>query len=507
MAHSQAYGVRYLESTTPPYLTVEYFAAPSAPSIRGAVSAPAGGGLIRVSAVPVGGGTVLSTVLTDSGPYEVAGLQSGESYLLFAFRDDDGDGWVDPLEWVGVYAGNPVIVAANVSDIDILIVSPLDSDGDGMPDAWEQANGLDPSSSAGVDGAAGDLDGDGLSNVQEYWNSLPANRPDADGDGLPDGVEVAHAGTSPYQTDTDGDGMPDQWEVDHGLDPLRDDREEDRDFDFLSNWEEFTGGLNPANFDSDGNGVPDYRQVNGKTSWDAIYDRTDRLLGVRHERGASFGYQYDGNSNLIRQVKLGRDEDGDGLSDLWEFANGLDPKSADGVNGLAGDLDGDGWTNFQESLANSDPSSAADKPGVDGMILGSFGVPFLPTEFISAAGQLDGSGSEEFLVGADGDPGNETNFVKLYSEGGSGWRDESIEVGSYGVTSAAIGPLPGGQGAIYLGLRKPGGTGKVLELTRNGAGGWQSKEIVEVIGEAAYVVGLRPATSGGDLVFSGATRF
>ena len=40
-----------------------------------------------------------------------------------------------------------------------------DSDGDGLPDAWESANGLDP---ANGDDAAQDLDGDNISNLEEY---------------------------------------------------------------------------------------------------------------------------------------------------------------------------------------------------------------------------------------------------------------------------------------------------------------------------------------------------
>jgi pectate lyase len=45
----------------------------------------------------------------------------------------------------------------------------FDTDGDGMPDAWETANGLDPAQPA--DGI-GDADGDGYTNLEEYLNSL-----------------------------------------------------------------------------------------------------------------------------------------------------------------------------------------------------------------------------------------------------------------------------------------------------------------------------------------------
>ncbi|WP_425229210.1 pectate lyase family protein [Sphingomonas sp.] len=48
--------------------------------------------------------------------------------------------------------------------------APLDSDHDGMPDAWETAHGLDPHH----DDSAADRDGDGYTNVEEYLNGLAA---------------------------------------------------------------------------------------------------------------------------------------------------------------------------------------------------------------------------------------------------------------------------------------------------------------------------------------------
>ncbi len=46
---------------------------------------------------------------------------------------------------------------------------PLDSDRDGMPDAWERAKGLDPQVPADRNG---DRNGDGYTNLEEYINSL-----------------------------------------------------------------------------------------------------------------------------------------------------------------------------------------------------------------------------------------------------------------------------------------------------------------------------------------------
>ena len=44
----------------------------------------------------------------------------------------------------------------------------LDTDGDGLPDAWETLNSLDP---ANPGDAGGDSDSDGISNLEEYYNN------------------------------------------------------------------------------------------------------------------------------------------------------------------------------------------------------------------------------------------------------------------------------------------------------------------------------------------------
>ena len=48
------------------------------------------------------------------------------------------------------------------------IVTPDDIDGDGLPNSWEAAYGLDPNSARGSDGSDGDRDADGLNNLQEF---------------------------------------------------------------------------------------------------------------------------------------------------------------------------------------------------------------------------------------------------------------------------------------------------------------------------------------------------
>jgi hypothetical protein len=145
--------------------------------VEAELSAPPGAALTisgNAVAVPAGGNLAANDGVLGSGPDEV------------------------PVSWTVVYTGPldeeiriPLTIETRSTTIDdpglyasgygLLAVSAevFDPDGDAMPTAWEEDNGLDPA---------------------------------VDDDGIDDGDEVAGSGgwiTDPTQDDTDGDGTPD----------------------------------------------------------------------------------------------------------------------------------------------------------------------------------------------------------------------------------------------------------------------------------------------------------
>lgn len=65
--------------------------------------------------------------------------------------------------------------ARSADDFKFIVSPPTDTDGDGMPDAWETEHGLDPA----VDNRLGDGDGDGIPNLLEFAFGLDPRVPNS----------------------------------------------------------------------------------------------------------------------------------------------------------------------------------------------------------------------------------------------------------------------------------------------------------------------------------------
>ncbi len=145
----------------------------------------------------------------------------------------------------------------------VILSMEQDSDGDGMPDDWEEFHGFN----AAMNDANLDADADGTNNLGEYLlRSDPHAAPVRDTHG-----ELID--TRPG-VDTDGDGIPNNWEVTHGMnyqDPS--DAELDFDRDGYSNLQEFR-------LDTDPRGAPSYRiRTIGPFSDMRCMDMSSAILG------------------------------------------------------------------------------------------------------------------------------------------------------------------------------------------------------------------------------------
>lgn len=243
-----------------------------------------------------------------------------------------------------------------------------DSDGDGLPDGWENTNGLDPNDDTGINGADGDPDGDTLSNLAEYNDGVQPTNPnledsdgdtirddhetrtgtfvsatdtgtnpiikDTDGDGLEDGMEdgsgsyvsATQTGSNPNVADTDMDTMDDGYEVTNLQDPNTDDSLGDLDGDNLSNLAEFTAGTDPNKKDSDDDFSDDDVEVANMTDPLVPDTDSDGLLDGHETNNGALSYVSPTDTGTDPLVS---DTDLDGYSDFAEISVGTDPTDID----------------------------------------------------------------------------------------------------------------------------------------------------------------------------------
>ena len=233
--------------------------------------------------------------------------------------DPDGDGFTNLEEYnagTDPQVANLLNIAVDffgefIVDTSIIVI---DNDSDSMADEWEGVNGLNTN----LNDSAFDPDGDGYTNLEEYNAGTDPQVADDDtySQAESDTNTVDTGGYAlGYVADTDGDGMPDWWEDEYGLDPGVDDSGDDPDGDGYTNLQEYLVGLSPI---------------------------------VANTLGVGWGISLDFTTDTMTLVL---DSDFDGMSDIWEVANGLNPFVDDA--GL--DPDGDGRTNIEEYNANTNP--------------------------------------------------------------------------------------------------------------------------------------------------------
>ncbi len=255
-----------------------------------------------------------------------------------------------------------------------------DSDGDGLPDAWEYAN-----FGAGnlSESATGDFDLDFATNLSEYQSGTnpanPASYPDADDDGLNDGWEKFYfnnslaqgpgddpdgdfnTNASEYAAQTDpssassypdteggfGDGLNDGWEVHYFGSTAAGIATADPDGDLFSNIDELTAGTDPtaqlSSPDTDTDGLAD--------GWEVHY----------------FGLSGESLEVVIAKQAAAGDPDADGYDNGTEFSLGTDPTSSASVPGPVA------WWHFDELTTGAVPAGAGGEAAFNNVVLDSSG--------------------------------------------------------------------------------------------------------------------------------------
>ena len=240
------------------------------------------------------------------------------SYAALASTDQDGDGLTYGLEY---------LINTQPND--------WDSDNDQLPDGWEWQYGLDPLSSANNDGAIGDPDGDGFSNLQEYNYNQPSNWDLSSTASVLDNG-VWWNGTVPV-SDWDEENAMQYNQLACG------DAGSDGTGSIILCDEDPVGNICTDGFDNDKDGMVD--------SNDNDFDGD-----------ADCATNDDDGDGVMDEDPNGWDTDGDGMPDGWEASNGLDATSASNADGANGDPDGDGLINLYEYVNPSWTTTCGGQP-------------------------------------------------------------------------------------------------------------------------------------------------
>lgn len=191
--------------------------------------------------------------LTDVDTNDLANVNT-------SFEAIGATSWGDPgmtgsVNEFRIYRGELTAIeveASNTAGPDELFVVE-DSDGDGLPDSWEeQWFGLGNL----TQGADDDPDEDGLTNLEEFEFNVELNPNDADtdGDNLNDGREVNTENTDPLDADSDDDTLNDGQEV---LDFLTSPLNPDSDGDFFDDNIEIANNTDPNDANDPGPVTPE----------------------------------------------------------------------------------------------------------------------------------------------------------------------------------------------------------------------------------------------------------
>ncbi len=175
--------------------------------------------------------------IANAGPDQTA--NEGAVIKLKGNTSSDPDGSIAAYSWNQI--SGPSVQLSNFDQIEASFISPnVVASGETLVFQLVVADneGLQATDSCSVyvtREPVTDSDGDGVADDQDDFPYDADEYLDTDGDGEGNNAD----------TDDDNDGMPDTWELLYGLDPLKDDADDDPDGDDISNLNEYNMGSQP----------------------------------------------------------------------------------------------------------------------------------------------------------------------------------------------------------------------------------------------------------------------